>query len=240
LTQVAIPATPVAPVLPLRCTLVSIPAMDFLQRNCHVKKHYILIDFENVQPRALPVLGAHDVKIYVFVGASQARLPFELVDALQALGDKVSYVKASGHGPNALDFHIAFYVGQLAAADPGACFHIVSRDTGFDPLIRHLNDRNIAAQRENTLDDIPFLQNTSAATLDEKIQTILKNLAPRGPSKPRKLKTLTSTIVSLFQNRLAEGEAQKIIAQMQKRKLIVVEGDKITYTLPGTSEHQHK
>lgn len=209
--------------------------MEYLQRDCHVKKHYILIDFENVQPRALPALGAHDVKIYVFVGASQARLPFELVDALQVLGDKVSYVKASGHGPNALDFHIAFYVGQLAAADPGACFHIVSKDTGFDPLIRHLHDRNIAAQRENSLDDIPFLQNISAATLDEKIQTILKNLAPRGPSKPRKLKTLTSTIVSLFQNRLAEGEAQKIIAQMRKRKLIVVENDKITYALPGAT-----
>lgn len=229
------PATPVALGLLLRCTFVSIPAVEYLQRDWHVKKHYILIDFENVQPRALPALGAHDVKIYVFVGASQARLPFELVDALQVLGDKVSYVKASGHGPNALDFHIAFYVGQLAAADAGAHFHIVSKDTGFDPLIRHLHDRDISAQRENSLDDIPFLQNISAATLDEKIQTILKNLAPRGPSKPRKLKTLTSTIVALFQNRLAEGEAQKIIAQMQKRKLIVVENDKITYALPGAT-----
>lgn len=229
------PATPVALGLLLRCTFVSIPAVEYLQRDWHVKKHYILIDFENVQPRALPALGAHDVKIYVFVGASQARLPFELVDALQVLGDKVSYVKASGHGPNALDFHIAFYVGQLAAADAGAHFHIVSKDTGFDPLIRHLHDREISAQRENSLDDIPFLQNISAATLDEKIQTILKNLAPRGPSKPRKLKTLTSTIVALFQNRLAEGEAQKIIAQMQKRKLIVVENDKITYALPGAT-----
>lgn len=200
-----------------------------------MKKQYILIDFENVQPKSLPALGAHNVKIYVFVGASQARLPFELVDALQALGDKVTYVKASGHGPNALDFHIAFYVGQLAAADPDAYFHIVSRDTGFDPLIRHLKERHILAQRENALEEIPFLQPAFAADVDEMIQTIVKNLLPRGASKPRKLKTLASTINSLFPNRLAEGEAQRLIAQMQKRKLIAVENDSVSYSLPAAA-----
>jgi len=206
-----------------------------LKRNWHVKKQYILIDFENVQPKSLPALGAHNVKIYVFVGASQARLPFELVDALQALGDKVTYVKASGHGPNALDFHIAFYVGQLAAAYPDAYFHIVSKDTGFDPLIRHLKDRNILAQRESSLEDIPFLQPAFAADIDEMIQAIVKNLLLRGASKPRKLKTLASTINTLFPNRLAEGEVQRLIAQMQKRKLIIVENDSVSYTLPAAA-----
>ena len=200
-----------------------------------MKKQYILIDFENVQPKSLPALGAHNVKIYVFVGASQARLPFELVEALQVLGDKVTYVKASGHGPNALDFHIAFYVGQLAAADPEAYFHIVSNDTGFDPLLRHLKDRNILAQRESALEEIPFLQPAFAADIDDMIHTIVKNLLLRGASKPRKLKTLASTIQSLFPNRLAEGEVQRLIAHMQKRKLIIVENDSVSYALPAAA-----
>ena len=200
-----------------------------------MKKQYILIDFENVQPKSLPALGAHNVKIYVFVGASQARLPFELVEALQVLGDKVTYVKASGHGPNALDFHIAFYVGQLAAADPEAYFHIVSNDTGFDPLLRHLKDRNILALRESALEEIPFLQPAFAADIDDMIHTIVKNLLLRGASKPRKLKTLASTIQSLFPNRLAEGEVQRLIAHMQKRKLIIVENDSVSYALPAAA-----
>jgi hypothetical protein len=200
-----------------------------------MKKQYILIDFENVQPKSLPALGPHQVKIYVFVGASQARLPFELVEALQGLGDKVTYVKVSGHGPNALDFHIAFYVGQLAAAEPDVYFHIVSKDTGFDPLIRHLKERNILAQRESALEEMPFLQPALAAGYDEMIQAIVKNLLPRGASKPRKLKTLASTIQSLFPNRLAEGEALLLIEQMRKRKLITVENDSVSYSLPAAA-----
>jgi hypothetical protein len=157
------------------------------------------------------------------------------MQALQVLVDKVSYVKASGHGPNALDFHIAFYVGQLAAADPGAYFHIVSKDTGFDPLIRHLKDRNILVQRDNALEENPFLQPAFAAGLDELISAIVKNLLPRGASKPRKLKTLASTINSLFPNRPADGEVQRLIAQMQKRKLITVENDSVSYSLPAAA-----
>jgi hypothetical protein len=36
--------------------------------------------------------------------------------ALQALGSNGSYVKVSGHGRNALDFHIAYHIGKLSAA----------------------------------------------------------------------------------------------------------------------------
>ena len=47
-------------------------------------------------------------------------------------------MKIGGNGKNALDFYLAFYVGDLAAKDPEAGFHILSDDTGFDPLIKHL------------------------------------------------------------------------------------------------------
>ena len=48
-------------------------------------------------------------------------------------------VRLTEPGKNALDFHIAYYLGQLALKEPDAFFHIVSKDTGFDPLIQHLN-----------------------------------------------------------------------------------------------------
>lgn len=74
-----------------------------------MKNHYILIDYENVQPKNLGILNVHPVKVLVFVGANQAKVPFDLAASLQALGSNARYIKIQGNGSNALDFHIAFY-----------------------------------------------------------------------------------------------------------------------------------
>jgi hypothetical protein len=133
-----------------------------------LKNNYVLIDFENVQPKNLAILNGHEFKVIVFVGSNQAKIPFELASALQALGANAEYVKIGGKGPNALDFHIAFYIGQLAERDPNAYFHIISKDTGFDPLIKHLKERKIFAQRERDLAEIPLLRISNATSVDEK------------------------------------------------------------------------
>lgn len=54
---------------------------------------------------------------------------------MQQLGADAQYIKIGGSGKNALDFHLAFYIGELSARDPEAYFNIVSKDTGFDPLV---------------------------------------------------------------------------------------------------------
>jgi hypothetical protein len=48
--------------------------------------NYVLIDFENVQPKNLEILSNHPFKVLVFVGASRAKIPFELAAAMQQLG----------------------------------------------------------------------------------------------------------------------------------------------------------
>jgi hypothetical protein len=93
--------------------------------------NYVLVDFENVQPSNLEVLKQHPFKVMVFVGANQTKIPFDLAAAMQALGDAGQYIKIAGTGKNTLDFHIAYYVGELAAKDPNAYFYIISRDTGL-------------------------------------------------------------------------------------------------------------
>jgi len=42
------------------------------------------------------------------------------------LGERAQYIVLETAGSNALDFHIAYYLGVLAAADPSAFFHIIS------------------------------------------------------------------------------------------------------------------
>ena len=122
-----------------------------------MRTNYVLIDYENVQPSALSVLEKEHFKVIVFVGASQAKVAFDVAAQLQRLGPSASYVKISGNGPNALDFHIAYYIGHLAAAEPDAYFHIISRDTGFDPLIAHLKTKKIFACRSKDIGDMPIV-----------------------------------------------------------------------------------
>lgn len=195
--------------------------------------NYVLIDFENVQPKNLEILTNHPFKIFVFVGANQAKLPFDLAAAMQDLGDNAKYIKISGNGQNALDFHIAFYVGQLSLQDPDGYFHIISKDTGFDPLIKYLKARKIKIQRERDLAEIPVLRISRSTSNDEKIAAIIKNLAGRGQSRPRKVKTLANTINSLFTKKLEESELMSLVNELQERKYIVINQGNVSYKLSG-------
>lgn len=193
----------------------------------------MLIDFENVQPKNLEILANHPFRVFVFVGANQTRVPFDLANAMQELGENADYIKISGNGRNALDFHIAFYVGQLSTQDPSAQFHVISRDTGFDPLIKHLKARNIRIQREQDLAEIPVLRMSDATSIDEKIGAIVKNLSGRGHSRPRKVRTLSNTINSLFTKKLQESELATLVEELKERKHIVINKGNVSYKLPS-------
>jgi hypothetical protein len=205
------------------------------RRENQLKNNYVLIDYENVQPKNLALLNGHPFKVIVFVGANQTKIPFDLASGLQALGSNAEYVKIGGNGSNALDFHIAYYIGQLVERDPGAFFHIISKDTGFDPLIKHLKERKISALRERDLSEIPLLRISNATSADEKIDAIVKNLASRGHGRPRKVSTLANTINSLFMKTLEKSELQSLVDKMKQRNMITIENENVSYNPPISS-----
>ena len=194
--------------------------------------NYVLIDFENVQPTNIEILKNHPFNILVFLGENQVRIPFEIANALQDFGKEAKYIKISGNGPNSLDFHIAFYVGQLSLQDKEGYFHIVSKDTGFDPLVKHLKSKKIKVNRVNNLAEIPILRISNTTDNDEKINAIVKNLAGRGQSRPRKIKTLSNTINSLFAKKLEENELMDVINSLKAKKFITVSQDNVSYRFP--------
>ena len=194
--------------------------------------NYVLIDFENVQPKNLELLSTHPFKVLVFVGAAQTKIPIDLAEAMQSLGADARYIKMSGSGRNALDFHIACYLGELAAQDPEAYFHVISKDTGFDPLIKHLKSRKLKVQREKDLAEIPILRTSAAVSEDEKISAVVKNLASRGHSRPRKMKTLSNTVNSLFTPKLDDNELSQLVKDLQKRGYIAINEGNVSYKLP--------
>ncbi len=199
-----------------------------------MKTNYLLIDFENVQPKTLALLNGTPFKVFVFLGANQSKVPVEFANELQKLGSDAEYIQISGNGSNALDFHIAFTIGELSKADPNAYFHVISKDTGFDPLIRYAKKKGILLHRSKEIGDIPLLKLSNAKTAPEQIAAIVENLRSRGASRPRKVKTLSSTINALFQKGLSETELVQLIASLEKGRHISIEGESVTYHMQPT------
>lgn len=197
-----------------------------------MKTNYVLIDYENVQPDAIAVLNADHFKIIVFVGATQSKVNFEIASVMQQMGDRARYIKISGNGSNALDFHIAYYLGQLAKQDPDAYFHVVSKDKGFDPLIQHLKENKVLACRSNDVTAIPIVKASNAKTPSEKLSVVVSYLQRRGNQKPRVLKTLAGSIKAQFQSPLEDTEVSGMIEQLEMKKLITLTGTKVQYNLP--------
>ena len=192
---------------------------------------YVLVDFENVQPKNLELLKEHPFRVLVFIGANQTKFPRHFVVAMQALGEQGDYIEIAGSGPNALDFHIAYYIGELASRQPDAHFHIISKDRGFDPLIRHLKGKKIRVRREKDLAEIPELRIPDTTSRDEQIDAIVKNLRQRGHSRPRKVKTLQNTSNTLFTKKLDQAGLDAITDELERRGLIVVRQNNISYKL---------
>lgn len=190
---------------------------------------YFLVDYENVQPKNLAVLQGQPVRLIVFMGANQNKVPLEFARALQALGENAEYVQISGSGSNALDFHIAYSLGIFSQEDPKGEFYIVSNDTGFDPLLKHLREKGIHAQRLKEIAAAPLLRAAGAAPEQEKLEAILRNLASRTTGKPRKVKTLSNTINALFLKKLSESEVQGLVLALERQGHISISGDNVNY-----------
>jgi len=195
----------------------------------------VLVDYENVQPKDLGLLKEGPFQVKVFLGPNQAKVPVALASALQPLGANAEYIVIESSGANALDFHIAYYIGTLSCEHPSAFFHIISKDSGFDPLIRHLKGKTIFAQRSTCISEIPFFKPALPAASDAQIEVVVTDLVRRKSSKPRTQKTLLSTLHALFKKELSEQQLSHLFAALCERGIVKVEGSKVSYSLPGSS-----
>jgi len=206
-----------------------------------LKTNFVLIDFENVQPENLALLLGGGFKILVFVGALQSKLPRALVLRLHSLGDLAEYVEIEGSGRNALDFHIAYYIGRLAAENPTASFHIITKDTGFDFLIKHLNSKKVSCQRHSALDDLPGLKSASVAQVPSKmeldpvpavVKKVTATLTKNTISRPRTLQKLNSFLKPFLGTQVTEVRISELVEALRRSGVLTVTGDKVAYSIP--------
>lgn len=196
-----------------------------------LRTNYIFIDYENVQPSSFVLTRDYPFKVILFIGANQTKIPIELAMSMQELGSNAEYIKVEESGKNALDFHIAFYCGKLFEIDPNGYFHIISKDSGFDALIKHLKNRKALIQRHEKISDIPALKISNSKLLAEKAETVTDFLISRGNAKPRKVSTLSNTISTLFSKKIDADEIDKLIKELVRRKVITIEDTKVNYQL---------
>ena len=190
--------------------------------------HHILIDLENVQPKSLPNDPA--IEVTVFVGPNQHRVPMDLVEAMQSLGDQGHYVRVSRPGKNALDFHIAYHAGRVSETHPGDSIEIISRDKGFDPLIEHLQQNGVNACRSASISVPPA--DEAREPLTEVVRLAVRRLNSRGDSRPARIRALENTIRSDLGHEGEEGVAKDVMRTLRDRRWIQIEDNKVTYALP--------
>jgi hypothetical protein len=190
----------------------------------------LLVDFENVQQVDLSRLD-ETFRIIVFVGTNQKNIPFDLVNNAQKLGSRLEWRKVEGNGTNALDFFIACQLGQVLENSKQLHCIVLSKDKGFDPLLKYLNKNGLKCKRINSLLELDPKAATAAATADEpNYKRVLDNLGKlEKKQRPRKLNTLSQHISSIFQKKITQKDIDRIIDLLFANKLISETNNTITY-----------
>lgn len=186
---------------------------------------YIFIDYENIAPRAIPDHAGIKM-VFIFAGEKQKGVSFDVAESMQKLGAKAKLVRMIGSGQNALDFHIAYYIGKYSEIDPKGTFKIVSKDKGFDPLVKHLTAAKIDCSRIDML-ATKLISKVGLQELVLEIGAHIKGLSEKArPKKSGKLK-------AYIKHRTHEEDAvvESIFEKLVFEKQFEVFGGKIKY--PG-------
>lgn len=167
----------------------------------------LFVDLENVQTADLSAVPA-TARVVILYGTHQKKLPEELVLQAQPLGTRLTWLRIAGQGPNALDFHIAFHLGQELAANPKSACLILSKDTGFDPLIRHLAARGHNCRRVTSLTEAFPLDGQQA---DHFVRLV--ELLKQDKTRPARMKGLAAKLKSWFP-KLPDDERQVLLKRL--------------------------
>ena len=170
----------------------------------------LLIDYENIQNITLEQIEKADYRIYVFIGESQNKIPFDLVKSAQKLGGKLEWIKINGNGSNALDFHVAYYLGNQIERNRDNEYVILSKDKGFDPLVRFITKQNVKCKRINSIIEISSPQHSKEH--NNEYRKVLENLKKiEKVKRPRKRNTLKQHVKSLLGKTLSDEIFNEII-----------------------------
>jgi hypothetical protein len=203
--------------------------------------NHVFVDFENLKKLDPAVIGARSVSLTLLLGAGQTRVDAALVEKLIEHAATVQFVRLTSFGKNALDFTLAYYLGRAVLADPTGWFHIVSGDTGFDPLIEHLRSRHIHAYRHDDFTTLTFSAPAKPPSVlpEDPMTRVLEHLAKHVNNRPQRKKTLVSHLRTFLGNAATDADALVLVEKLCKAgRLSIGDKEAVTYhdqpvTSPG-------
>jgi hypothetical protein len=212
-----------------------------MEKNAKPKpgKTIILVDYENVHQVDLSHADPQTTEIKIFVGQAQHNIPFDLVQAAQSFGNTLEWIKIEGSGKNALDFHVAFFIGKLSAEKRAEAdnrpvsFVIISRVKGFDPLIRYASQHDVDCRRIDAMQ--PPAQETVTSSMeseDDNLTKAVELIAKIQKNKrPKTRGTLSKYLATHFQKSMSSTDGDEVIASLLVKQKIVEEGKKLVYQI---------
>jgi hypothetical protein len=178
-------------------------------------KNYVYVDFENLSN--LKSFARISGKYIFFIGSTQNKISSDLIVSSNNIN--VDWIRIDGNGKNALDFYIAYYLSKYDSEKDVNHF-ILSKDTGFDPLIKHLSKKGVSVQRIITLEDINRKKSSSKKNSPKNYEACVKNLTKITKAKrPKSVKTLTSHLMTILEE-TNEQNISLIIDEMYRNKFI--------------------
>jgi len=221
--------------------------------------NHVFIDFENVHEVDLSLVGEKLVDLTILLGPKQTKLDVDLVEKILQHANSVQLIHLTEPGRNAVDFALAYYVGRSAALDPSGYIHIISGDTGYDPLIAHLRRNHVKAHRHPDFESLKNRLNPPSGTtagvpatptpkakpqppsntpplkpaapsLDERATHALEHLHGHPKNRPAREATLLSHMRTLFGNKITEGETATVVKTLRLAGHIAInEKGAVTY-----------
>jgi hypothetical protein len=191
------------------------------------KLDYVFLDYENIPLQAIPDHSGIKM-VFLFLGEKQDKVPVEILESVQKLGPKAKVIRIKGSGKNALDFHIAYYIGRYAKIDPKGTFKILSKDKGFDPLVEHLRSEKIDCVRLETL----AVKAINNAGLKEWIGALGKHFQELNEkARPKK----DSRLKAYIKNRTREESAfvNEVVQGLIAKGHLAIEAGKVKYFEAG-------
>lgn len=206
----------------------------------HLPVNHVFVDLENVKEVEMSMLGRKNFIVHLFLGPMNKKLDVEVVERLLDYSQAVKMIRSPKAGKDALDFVLAYHLGQAVLTDPKAYFHLLTRDEGFDSLVELLKARHVKVKRHSNWQEMEVaLKSGAAATnghgvangatkspvnggpeksplLSHEAVKFLVNLTKSAKNRPKKKATLVTHAKSLLGKGANDGDGEKVVAELLK------------------------
>jgi hypothetical protein len=192
-----------------------------------------LLDHENQAKADLANL-ADDSSVVLFLGMTST-INRALFRSSMDLGrERVSSISIEGTGKNALDFHLAFHLGEILSQSPRTRCVIVSRDKGFAPLVKYLRGRGFDVRQQDSVSDKASAASTvpNSSGVDDPIFRKIVDSLHKGSkqARPRKRLTLAKHVKSLLNGRCGDTEVLAVVDRLFSEGIVKEHNGVLSYS----------